>query len=859
MKMKLTWKIVLDYLKFFKKVQVSVHRLKFLRKCLKNDLIPDFLKFRVPENGVFSDQAVHNFQLKLLRTETSRANEDRKRYEEMLRKARSLVQKEIDKQWWASIFRFVRRQVEASLKTTSENHRKKLEKLSERQDKPLGGRNERSVRVLDNIELPEWVYEVLSMGPKHPIRDKFNETHFLADIDIFLSQLKNQKTSGETLCEIEAAAKAYAKNVRQTPRDKAVEKTRKYLKDNGLLAVPFDKGVGFCIMRKQTYESKLESLLQSAQFVKKDATTDEVILKIEKELNKELLAMNKRDEISDQLYSKIRSTGGQPARLYGLAKVHKDETPLRPVLSLPGSSYENLNKMLAKFFDNIDGANIETNTKEAREKIENIALDPDETIISLDVKSLYTNVPLKEAIEIALQKLYSQESPPEIQRATMKRLLNMAVSKVYFKCNDSWYVQVDGLAMGASLAVILANLWLKEYEFALRQQIPVGTGVQQINDKNGLCPCCSRKVTYRSKGVECESCRNWYHLKCGKISDDVYASITEIVWYCESCCRAKNKEKDTPQVKLFLRYVDDIVRTVRGEPSCILDAANSLHPNLQFTLEKTNSEGNLPFLDLNINISQDRRVTCSWYQKPTDTGTILNYRSCAPTQYKRSVIQGTVHRVFRSTSSWEQFDKAMETNRAQWLTNQYPENWSAKVASDALCKIIEGKGKPLDSDRGLSVQSPKDEKPPMLMVQYRGNQSQYFANRLRKLTNVQVVFTTRKLQSCLPSLKSAFSNDLKSRVVYKLSCSGCTSTYVGQTVRHLTTRIEEHRKADSPVGLHLQQCQLEGNSADLSWEIIDRSNNQTKLLTLEAIHIRKEKPGLNTRDEFRSRELTLKI
>ena len=155
--------------------------------------------------------------------------------------------------------------------------------------------------------------------------------------------------------------------------------------------------------------------------------------------------------------------------------------------------------------------------------------------------------------------------------------------------------------------------------------------------------------------------------------------------------------------------------------------------------------------------------------------------------------------------------------------NQYPENWSAKVASDPLCKIIEGKGKPLDSDRGLSVHSPKDGKPPMLMVQYRGNQSQYFANRLRKLTNVQVVFTTRKLQSCLPSLKSAFSNDLKSRVVYKQSCSGCTSTYVGQTFRHLTTRIEEHKKADSPVGLHLQQCQLEGYSADLSWEIIDQT------------------------------------
>ena len=88
----------------------------------------------------------------------------------------------------------------------------------------------------------------------------------------------------------------------------------------------------------------------------------------------------------------MRSKGGQPARLYGLAKVHKAETPLRPVLSVPGSSYENLKEMLAKFFDNIDGANIETNTKEARKPVEKIALDPDETIISLDAKSLYTNV-----------------------------------------------------------------------------------------------------------------------------------------------------------------------------------------------------------------------------------------------------------------------------------------------------------------------------------------------------------------------------------------------------------------------------------------------------------------------------------
>ena len=62
-------------------------------------------------------------------------------------------------------------------------------------------------------------------------------------------------------------------------------------------------------------------------------------MKIEKDINKELLAMKKKDEIREAMYNWLRSTAAQPARLYGLAKVYKQGTPLRPVLSLPGSSY----------------------------------------------------------------------------------------------------------------------------------------------------------------------------------------------------------------------------------------------------------------------------------------------------------------------------------------------------------------------------------------------------------------------------------------------------------------------------------------------------------------------------------------
>ena len=234
----------------------------------------------------------------------------------------------------------------------------------------------------------------------------------------------------------------------------------------------------------------------------------------------------------------MMSTGGQLARLYGLAKVHKVKTPLRPVLFLAGSSYYNLNKVLAKFFEKIEGANIETNSLDAREILESTNLEPNENLISLDAKSLYTNVPLKEAIDIALRKLYEQDEPPSIARKTMKRLLNMAVSQVHFKCKETWYVRKNGLAMGLSLAVISANLWLKQYETALSRDILEMFLPEK--DLNGICLECNKKVTFRSKGVQCECCLNWYHVNCGDVSDDEYRNISENVWYCRKCIATRD-------------------------------------------------------------------------------------------------------------------------------------------------------------------------------------------------------------------------------------------------------------------------------------------------------------------------------
>ena len=104
---------------------------------------------------------------------------------------------------------------------------------------------------------------------------------------------------------------------------------------------------------------------------------------------------------------------------------------------------------------------------------------------------------------------------------------------------------------------------------------------------------------------------------------------------------------------------------------------------------------------------------------------------------------------------------------------------------------------------------------------------------------------------------SSADKDLKSHVVYELTCNGCKSIFVGQTWRHTATEVAEHAKADSTMGIYAIQC-YNGDTTAFQWKIKDQCGNQSKLMTLEALYISKLKPTIETRDKYRTQELTLK-
>ena len=75
---------------------------------------------------------------------------------------------------------------------------------------------------------------------------------------------------------------------------------------------------------------------------------------------------------------------------------------------------------------------------------------------------------------------------------------------------------------------------------------------------------------------------------------------------CKLCNERREGELKMTGGKLFLRYLDDIVRTVKGDPSVVLHAAITLQPNLKFTLETTNENSDLAFLHFKKNLDGNR-------------------------------------------------------------------------------------------------------------------------------------------------------------------------------------------------------------------------------------------------------------
>ena len=87
-----------------------------------------------------------------------------------------------------------------------------------------------------------------------------------------------------------------------------------------------------------------------------------------------------------------------------------------------------------------------------------------EFLVSYDICSFFTGIPLTETIDIAVDLLFEKNTGFKISKADLKKLFQFATSGTHFMFECKFYDQIDGVAMGSPLGPVLANLFIGYHE-----------------------------------------------------------------------------------------------------------------------------------------------------------------------------------------------------------------------------------------------------------------------------------------------------------------------------------------------------------------------------------------------------------
>ena len=243
-------------------------------------------------------------------------------------------------------------------------------------------------------------------------------------------------------------------------------------KNKNIVIQKVDKGNTVVILDKCSYISAIEEILNgNSKFSKLDIPTGKEInhiVNLEKRITTAPKLLKDKEIIDKSTYKSIKPVGSRPGIFYGSGKIHKEIRnglpPFRPILSAIDTPTYKLAKFLLKFLTP-STAKKYTVIDSFHFAEEICQQDSNLHMASLDVDSLFTNIPLDETIDNCVDNLYNDnENPPNISKHNFRNLLNVATTESFCMFNNKYYKQVDGVAMGCPLGPALANIFMCSFE-----------------------------------------------------------------------------------------------------------------------------------------------------------------------------------------------------------------------------------------------------------------------------------------------------------------------------------------------------------------------------------------------------------
>ena len=270
---------------------------------------------------------------------------------------------------------------------------------------------------------------------------------------------------------------------------------------------------------------------------------------------------------------------------------------------------------------------------------------------------------------------------------------------------------------------------------------------------------------------------------------------------------------------------------------------------MKFTVESEKNHS-LPFLDINV-VKHDDSFATDLYRKPTFTGLGCKFDSAINETYKTGLITCLIDRAYKISSSYQSFCSELENLRQYFFQNKYP--------LEIIEKSIRHKLNHLFAPPPTVSTVAKQEffiKIPFMSKETNASIKKdilELVSRFYPQLSLKLIFVNNFSISSFFNYKDRVPPLVTSDLVYQYICPQCSEIYVGETSRHLETRISDHRGVSSRTGLPLANPKSNIYSHFLntghpilrsSFKII-HSNRNSSLKLVESIFIHKLKLSIN--------------
>jgi len=452
-----------------------------LVKCKTYGVLPKFLRFKLYKRSLQNTNFYKSWQNKLLNKEISFKRSAVRRLDDEISTRDTEVRLRFSLIDGALVVRYCNREIENFRDRTLATHRKKLAELGVSSeirpcDPDMVVKNYSSVPLAPRLKIL-LAYGLEFCLPVFKI-DFYKYFLFFEKLAFSLKHCGAIENSADLLNGIQSTAFKYFYNFKSSKVFSSVftkddiSDLKKLGSNKDIVVCKPDKGRGVVIVDRSVYDKSMLSIISDpTKFLPIDIPVSKFTLKIEDKINYLLRKLKNSKVISEEVYNNLRVSGSGPGILYGLPKIHKSDFSskfqFRPIFA----SYNTPSFNIAKYFVPILSPLTKNdftvdNSTNFSESVVSLSDADSYVMASFDVESLFTNIPLRETIEICLNSLFTDPTAiiSGFTRKCFQSLLEMSVLNSFFIFDGKVYQQTEGVGMGLPLGPTFANVFMCFHE-----------------------------------------------------------------------------------------------------------------------------------------------------------------------------------------------------------------------------------------------------------------------------------------------------------------------------------------------------------------------------------------------------------